>query len=176
MKKYRPYIILLISHLGILISGCSNDSENQKFLVKAVLPENFVKNGNLGSSITVCELRKSFSVNDEIVVEGFIGGRRKPFSETKAIFILGDDSLETCDEKPDDSCPTPWDVCCEDRKKIANSTISIQVNDDKGDLLDGTLEDVSGIIPGQRIKVKGIVDSKSSGNAVILNAISIQLL
>ena len=89
MKKYRPYIILLISHLGILISGCSNDSENQKFLVKAVLPENFVKNGNLGSSITVCELRKSFSVNDEIVVEGFIGGRRKPFSETKAIFILG---------------------------------------------------------------------------------------
>ena len=176
MKKYKPYIILLIFHLWILIPGCSDDSEIQKFLAKAVVPENFVKNGDLGPSITVCELRKSFSINDEIVVEGFIGGRKKPFSETKAIFILGDDSLETCDEKPDDSCPTPWDVCCEDRKKIANSTISIQVNDDNGDLLDGTLEGVSGIISGKRIKLKGIVSPKSSANAVILNAISIQLL
>ncbi len=111
-----------------------------------------------------------------MVVEGFIGGRKKPFTENSAVFILGDHSLETCDEKDDDNCPTPWDVCCEDRNKIANSTMSVQLLNANGSLLAGTLEGVAGLEAGAKVKVKGSLDEKSSTRAFIINAKNIQLI
>jgi hypothetical protein len=100
---------------------------------------------------------------------------KKPFSRSRAIFVLSDDSLETCDEIPGDPCPTPWDACCEDPKKITSSTISIQVLDKNGTLLPGTLDGVASIEAGKRIKVKGIIDAKSTSHAMILNAQVLQL-
>jgi hypothetical protein len=92
------------------------------------------------------------------------------------MFILGDDSLETCDEKHGDSCPTPWDACCEDRQKIVASTISVQIIDHNGTIIDGTLDGVNGIKAGKRVKVKGRVSNKSTAQSFILNAEQIQLL
>ena len=154
--------------------GCSDRSKSEKRSPQATLPSEVITQANLGPSLSVSEAR-NHSTSREIVVEGFIGGMKKPFSQSRAIFVLCDDSLETCDEIPEDPCPTPWDACCEDPKKITSSTISIQVLDNNGSLLSGTLEGVAGMEAGKRIKVKGIIDEKSTSHAMLLNAQVLQL-
>lgn len=178
MKTSLKFIILLISIF--LTCNCGMESgENEKkkrFTVKANLPINFITNQNLGDSLSVVEAKKRADSGEVIIIHGFIGGRREPFTAGRASFILGDDSIKTCDEIDTDHCPTPWDACCEDRKKILSSTISIQIIDEHTNLLKGTLKGVKGLQPGRKIKVLGTIDSRSIPSAMRINAQQIELL
>jgi hypothetical protein len=178
MKTSLKFIILLISIF--LTCNCGMESgENEKkkrFTVKANLPINFITNQNLGDSLSVVEAKKRADSGEIIIINGFIGGRREPFTAGRASFILGDDSIKTCDEIDTDHCPTPWDACCEDRKKILSSTISIQIIDEHTNLLKGTLKGVKGLQPGRKIKVLGTIDSRSIPSAMLVNAQQIELL
>lgn len=175
--NFKTHIFsILIAFLFFLFLGCSDHRTPSKDIKKACLPKHFVTEQNLGSALTVKEVRESNKTANEFVVEGFIGGRKKPFTEQRAVFILGDDSLQTCDRIPGDNCPTPWDVCCEDRKKVASSTIAVQVLESNGSLLIGTLEGVAGLKPGTKVRVKGRLDEKSRPHSLIINAKNIQLL
>ena len=127
-NKLVPNFILTVV-LAFFLSNCTNDQNSKNKVILAEIPDNFKFSEDLGASISVCEFRETNDTTKDYIVEGFIGGRKNPFAENRAIFILGDNTLETCDEKSDDSCPTPWDVCCEDRNKILSSTISVQVLD-----------------------------------------------
>lgn len=176
MKNKSDSALPLILIFLLTLISCSTDQNNEKPIIKAELPENFKVVQNLGTSFSVCEFRELQHTDGEFIVEGFIGGRKNPFVENRAIFILGDESLETCDEKDDDNCPTPWDVCCEDRNKIKSSTISVQVLDANGSIIKGTLDGVSGIKSGKSVKVKGTLDRTSTHDFIILNAQAIQLL
>jgi hypothetical protein len=178
MKTSLKFIILLISIF--LTCNCGMESgENEKkkrFTLKANLPMDFITNQNLGDSLSVVEAKKRADSGEIIIINGFIGGRREPFTAGRASFILGDDSIKTCDEIDTDHCPTPWDACCEDRKKILSSTISIQVIDEHTNLLKGTLKGVKGLQPGRKIKVLGTIDSRSIPSAMLVNAQQIELL
>jgi hypothetical protein len=176
IKHYPNIIRLFILSILIAFSGCSENSQTEPTSKKALLPDNFIANDDIGSSLGVKNARDANHKNQILVVEGFIGGMKNPFTANRAMFVLGDDSLETCDEKPGDNCPTPWDVCCEDRQKIVASTISVQIIDHNGTIIDGTLEGVNGIKAGKRVKVKGRVSNKSTAQSFILNAEQIQLL
>ena len=168
--------LICLQSLFLFAIGCTENSTNEPIASQAVLPPHILSLEQWDPAISVGEARKNITIGQTLTVEGFIGGRKKPFTQSKAMFILADDSLETCDEIPGDACPTPWDVCCEDPKKISTSTISIQVLDDNGSLLSGTLQGVAGIEPGKRIKVQGTVSSKSSSQAMILEATALQVL
>ena len=177
MKKHPHLLFTLLSLLLLLYSSCSNDSKMVDIEGEnASLPRGFIVESGLEEALSVIEVRTNNSTDKELIVEGFIGGRKRPFTKNSAIFILGDHSLVTCDEKDNDNCPTPWDVCCEDRKKVANSTMSVQLLDANGSLLAGTLEGVAGLEAGAKIKVKGSLDEKSSTRAFIINAKNIQLI
>jgi hypothetical protein len=178
MKTSLKFIILLISIFLICNCGMENGENEKKkrFTLKANLPVDFITNQNLGDSLSVVEAKKRANSGEIIVINGFIGGRREPFTAGRASFILGDDSIKTCDEIDTDHCPTPWDACCEDRKKILSSTISIQIIDEHTNLLKGTLKGVKGLQPGRKIKVLGTIDSQSIPPAMLLNAQQIELL
>ena len=177
MKKHPHLLFTLLSLLLLLYSSCSNDSKMVDIEgEKASLPRGFIVESGLEEALSVIEVRTNNSTDKELIVEGFIGGRKRPFTKNSAIFILGDHSLVTCDEKDNDNCPTPWDVCCEDRKKVANSTLSVQLLDANGSLLAGTLEGVAGLEAGAKVKVKGSLDEISSTRAFIINAKNIQLV
>ena len=176
MKSKSYFFNTFISSLLFFYFGCSENQSDEKVIQKALLQDGFITSENLGKALSVIEARKEQLENSEVIVEGFIGGRKEPFTEKRAVFILGDNSLETCDKKADDNCPTPWDVCCEDKKKVAASTISIQVLDSNGSLLTGTLDGLSGLKPGVKVRVKGNIDDKSEGNVLIINAIKIELV
>lgn len=177
MKTHPHISFTLLSLLLFLYSSCSDDSNMLDIEgEKASLPHGLIVESGLGEALSVNEVRTNYSKDQEVIVEGFIGGRKRPFTKNSAIFILGDHSLETCDEIPGDNCPTPWDVCCEDRKKIVNSTMSVQLLDANGSLLVGTLEGVAGLKSGSKVKVRGSLDEKSSTSAFIFNAKNIQLV
>ena len=80
-------------------------------------------------------LEKIFPQAKNWLLKGSLEAEKNRFTKNSAVFILGDHSLETCDEIPGDNCPTPWDVCCEDRKKVAESTMSVRLLDANGSLL-----------------------------------------
>ncbi|MAL85117.1 MAG: hypothetical protein CMI23_01995 [Opitutae bacterium] len=174
-NKLVPNFVLKVI-LAFYLSSCTNDQNSQNKVILAEIPDSFKFSEDLGASISVCEFRDTNDTTKDYIVEGFIGGRKNPFAENRAIFILGDNTLETCDEKSVDSCPTPWDVCCEDRKKILSSTISVQVLDVDGSIIKGSLKGVSGIDSGKKIKVRGKLNTKSTAEAIILNAEAIQIL
>ena len=178
MKTSLKFIILLISIFLTCNCGMENGENEKKkrFTLKANLPIDFITNQNLGDSLSVVEAKKKTNSGEIIVINGFIGGRREPFTAGRASFILGDDSIKTCDEIDTDHCPTPWDACCEDRKKILSSTISIQVVDEHTNLLRGTLKGVKGLQPGRKIKVLGTINSQSIPSAMLVNAQQIELL
>jgi len=176
MKNFPNNVYLFIFSSLIYFSGCSNNSDSEPNLKKAVLPNNFIVRKDIGVSTGVNGAKDTNNTDKILVVEGFIGGMKNPFTANRAVFVLGDDSLETCDEIPGDNCPTPWDACCEDRRNIVNSTMSVQVIDHNGTIIDGTLEGVGGIEAGKRVKVKGRVSNQSTAQAFILKAEQIQLL
>ncbi|MEC7802862.1 MAG: hypothetical protein VX467_06760 [Verrucomicrobiota bacterium] len=177
MKNHSYISFTLLSLFLLLCSSCFNDSNIVDIKgEKASLPHGLIVESGLGEALSVIEVRTYNSTDKELVVEGFIGGRKRPFTKNSAIFILGDHSLETCDEKDNDNCPTPWDVCCEDRNKIANSTMSVQLLDANGSILAGTLEGVAGLEAGTKVKVRGSLDEKTSTRAFIINAKNIQLI
>ena len=168
--------LICLQSLLLFAMGCSDNTTDQPTIVQAVLPAHILSNEKWDPAISVQKAREIITTGKTLTVEGFIGGRKKPFTQSKAMFILGDDSLKTCDEIPGDSCPTPWDVCCEDPRKISSSTLSVQILDENGSLLSGTLEGVAGIEAGKRIKVQGTVSTNSSTQAMVLEATALQLL
>ena len=177
MKTHSHITFILISLLLFLCSSCSDDSSAvDNGGEKASLPQGFIVESGLGDALSVNDVRKNISSSKELVVEGFIGGRKRPFTKNSAVFILGDNSLETCDEIAGDNCPTPWDVCCEDKKRVAESTMSVQLLDTNGSLIFGTLEGLAGLKAGARIKVRGSLDEKSSTRSLIINAKNIQVV
>ena len=127
-------LILFLSIVVCFLGSCSEHTIDE-YAHQAVLPSGIMSPKKWEPPISVKAARQEAIPAKILTVEGFIGGRKNPFTRGKAVFILGDDALKTCDENPGDSCPTPWDVCCEDRKKIANSTLSVRILDENLSLI-----------------------------------------
>ena len=111
--------------------------------------------GGAGGQIFNIGKTKGKLVDKSILLSGYIGGRREPFTKGRASFVVIDNSIKKCNEIKGDNCPTPWDACCEDRRTILSSTLTVQIIDKNSSLLKGTLKDVDGLQPGKRIKVLG---------------------
>ena len=173
-KVYKSLAIKIMLFGILCVSSCDKNKEISKENInkykKAEISDEFISNSTVDDGISVIEAKQFNTPSKEIVVNGFIGGLRNPFALNRASFVLGDNRLETCDKKPDDHCPTPWDACCEDRNKIIEGTINIQFIDKNGSVLRGSLYDVHGLKPGIQIQVQGMVDNESTMEAMLVNA------
>jgi hypothetical protein len=77
----------------------------------------------------VLTTREKAKDKDDVVVVGRIGGRKNPWVKGAAAFSIVDPSLKACNERPGDTCPTPWDYCCE--ADLSKATVFVTVVDDK---------------------------------------------
>lgn len=127
--------------------------------------------------VAIAELRRAVKPGDAVVLEAKIIGAEQPFIATRAAFIVGDsDVLETCDLREGDTCPTPWDVCCEDPRAIRENTATVQVVDADGRVLPYGLRGVGGLRELGRVRVAGVVAPLSDGEALVINATAIEPL
>src|SRR5215218_2845875 len=155
MKKFIAVgtAILLFT---LMIAGCNKEGDQPRAAADA-LPAGLVSSSPPGGAVDVIALRKTAKDGDTVVVKGRVGGQKEPLASNRAIMTVADLSLPTCDKTPMDTCPTPWDSCCEPTTEIAAKSISIQVvGADRRPLKSG-LGGATGIAPLKQVIVSGTV-------------------
>lgn len=117
----------------------------------------------------VTEVRGSAD-GEDVVVRGRIAGSQEPFTAGRAQFQLIDLGIKSCAEMEDDSCPTPWDMCCEEPKVVAQNSVTVQVVGADGRPLKSEIEGVAGLKPLSEVAVKGKLRKSADGKAVTVDA------
>ena len=114
------------------------------------------------------EARTTAKTGDRVAVIGRIGGSRAPFVSSRAIFTIVDQSMKSCLETDEEEhCPRPWDYCCEEKKELAKSMASIEINDANGKPLALALESEGTFKPLMLIAVEGTLQSTEGGSFVV---------
>jgi hypothetical protein len=121
-------------------------------------------------------IRSQVKSGDEVTISGKIMGRAKPFVDGRAAFILGDPAkLTPCNERPDDECEEPWDVCCDSAENKKIGTATIQLVDAEGRVLKQSLKGSHGLTELATVTLTGIVAPESSPDSLIINATRIHV-
>ncbi len=115
----------------------------------------------------VIDARKDAKDGDEIVVTGRIGGDVDPWVKGRAAFLIVDPSLVPCSEREGDSCPTPWDYCC-DTDRLADAKATIKFVNEAGDTLPTDARQLLGVKELQYVTVRGQAKRDEAGNLTVL--------
>lgn len=114
-------------------------------------------------------MRQSAAEGEEVVLRGRIAGSEAPFTEGRAQFQLIDSKMKSCKETEGDGCPSPWDMCCEDKKTVVENSVTVQVIGAEGRPLKAELQGVSGLKPLSEVAVKGKVHKSADGKVVTVD-------
>ncbi len=134
-----------------------------------ILPERFWSSGSTEKSRDVLDLRDEDLVGQTIAVRGTV----KEFVDGFAAFVLVEDTLQSCDEIPGDSCPTPWDYCCIDLAELARGTAFVEFQE-SGRPGPWTIEGFHGIAQLSEVVVTGTLEIDDADNMSLV-ATSIRL-
>jgi len=116
----------------------------------------------------VIVLKKDAKENDEVVVRGIIGGREKTFVSGFAMFTIADAGMTSCNLRPGDKCPAPWDFCCE--TDLPKKIVTIQIPGPDGKPLKMNVQGSNGLDHLAVVIVKGKVEKKDAEGNLIINA------
>lgn len=164
------WIALLTVALFLYSCGKDEVKAPEKIKVEVELPSGLFSSSNIDGAVSVIEARK-LKAGDKVKVHGKIMGTTDPFIKGRALFVIGDPTkLTSCDLRPGDDCPAPWDVCCDEDKDIAAGTLSVQVVDEDGKIMKAGLEGKSGLKKLSKVIIEGVVASNSSADAMTINA------
>ena len=172
MKKYVATIAGLA--LAGLLTGCSQETtpagssmQSETPGVAAVDGSKFILDAEPEGAGDVIKVREDASDGDDVVIVGRIGGSENPWIDGRAAFSVVDESLKACSDIPGDSCPKPWDYCCE-TPKLPNATALVKVLDENGDLVKA---DAKGLLDVQELStvvVQGKAVRDDAGNLTVL--------
>ena len=174
-KSYRSTFACLLAACAIAWAGagCDDQRAQQSTSTPSAgseqLPAGLMAAQAPADAKGVVDARKAGD-GEEVVVRGRIAGSAEPFTEGRAQFQLVDMGVKACSEMPDDKCETPWDLCCEDKKSIAENSVTVQVAGADGRPLKAELKGVNGLKELSEVTVKGKVHKSPDGKAVTVNA------
>ncbi|NCC51093.1 MAG: hypothetical protein EOM20_07750 [Spartobacteria bacterium] len=169
MKTYPVITLLAIT----LLTACGRAPTPKPVATpeEIPIPDIFLAHPPAGQPVPIPLARQQAKPGDTLILEGLIMGTRQPFVEGRAVFLLGDRAtLTPCNERPGDTCPTPWDVCCDTLEAKREGVATIQIVDEQGAVLRRGLKGVQGLTELQRLRVIGKVAPQSSPDALIVNA------
>lgn len=127
-------------------------------------------------AVPIHQARDGIAPGDEVILHGLVMGRTKPFVEGRAAFVIGDRMLLTpCNEKEDDSCPTPWDACCDSAEDKQRGTATIQLLGDDGRVIATSIRGVNGLKELSTVTLKGRVADGSNREVLVVNASQIHV-
>lgn len=124
MRLIRYGTILTVA---AVLSGCGDRSDGGDGTSSPAGAAWLLENAPADAQ-SVLAVKAAAGEGDKVVMRGRIGGRADPISPDSGIFILVDPSLPTCADNPEDSCPRPWDYCCEEPQKVAASAATVQLS------------------------------------------------
>ena len=166
--------IALVSSLT-LVAGCDSapsDGDTAETTTVQVEPASWLLGEAPAEYREVAEAKQNAEAGEEIVLRGRIGGRLDPISGESPAFIIMDASVPSCADKDHDSCPTPWDYCCETPDSKAANSATIVVLDANGNPTD---EDITaaGLAPLDEIIVVGTVKARPNQSVFEIHATGI---
>ena len=175
-KFARRAILALSIGLAFALSGCGDASETVNATGTTTAPpqiEALFVDSAPDDAKSVVETRQEAKAGTTVTVVGRVAGAEEPFSAYYATLVLADDSVTTCERRPDDSCPTPWDACCEGKDVIASARVSVQIVGEDGRPIKQPLKGVHGLAELDTVIVTGTVAENSTTENVIINATAI---
>ena len=156
--------------------SADNNNNNDKKGDSSAFPASLIADAPIADAKSVVAARADGKPGEAIVLRGKVGGKKTPLSDKAAIFVLADEKeITSCDDIPGDSCPTPWDYCCEDPDKIKASIATIQIVDADGKVIREGVRGLAGIKELSRLIISGTVDESSTPENMIVNATSIHV-
>lgn len=169
MKTRISVAVLTVAMFGGV--GCDDRAaQTAPAAPAAALPAGLMATAAPAEAKGVAEVRKAAADGDAVVLRGRIAGEPNPFTEGRAQFRLIDLGLKTCADMPDESCPTPWDMCCADKSEVAANSVLVQVVDAEGKPLKAELNGVNGLKPMSEVSVKGLLKKSADGKAATVDA------
>ncbi|MBK1882732.1 hypothetical protein JIN85_09915 [Luteolibacter pohnpeiensis] len=121
-------------------------------------------------------IRETAKPGDAVTISGRVMGRKFPFVDGRAAFVLGDPEVITaCNDMPDDECETPWDACCETKEAISKATATIQILGEDGRVLKTSVKGNHGLKELSSVTLTGTLDQSSTPEALVINASSLHV-
>jgi hypothetical protein len=164
--------------LGLFVAGCedrpttSQPSPQGQSPSAGALPAGLMLAQAPADAKDVLALKQA-KEGEQVILRGKVGGRVEPFVEGRAVFQVVDASLQSCKDIPGDTCPTPWDYCCD--ADVNKKSASIQVVGADGKPLRTGLKGVGGLKPLSEVTIKGTVAKAGETGPVIVNATGIHV-
>jgi len=118
----------------------------------------------------VAEIKKSARKGDEVVMLAKIGGRAEPFIRNRAMFLVADRCLKSCDQIPGDTCGKPWDYCCESPESLKANTATVVIAGPDGKPLKCAAQGVGGLEPLALVVIEGKVVERDDKGVFIIEA------
>ncbi len=116
----------------------------------------------------VAEVKKSAKKGDTVVVKAKVGGRTEPFVKNRAIVVVADRCMKSCDQIPGDTCTKPWDYCCEPPESLKANTMTVQFVHDDGKVIKSGAQGVHGLEPLALVVLEGtVVEKDDKGTFVV---------
>ncbi len=115
----------------------------------------------------VIKVREDAGDGEDVVIVGRIGGSANPWIKGRAAFSIVDGSLKACSDIEGDSCPIPWDYCCE-TSKLPTATALVKVVDEDGELVKADARELLAVKELSTVVVKGKAQRDEAGNLTIL--------
>ncbi len=175
---------MVLAAAVICHSGCGDDQRNAASTshgtpageISEALLDGWFAATAAPDAMAIHLARRQTAAGEPVTINGRVMGRLHPFVDGRAAFVIGDPELLTpCNEKPDDNCPTPWDVCCDTAEAKREGTATIQIIGDDGRVLPASLHGVNGLVELSTVTITGHVAESSDGDTFIVNASSIHV-
>ena len=115
-------------------------------------------------AVDVIPVRQGVRDQQNVVVVGRIGGKKNPWINGAAAFLLVDRSLESCDEKGH-NCPTPWDFCC---SNLSKSMVLVMFVDETGRVVRQDARQLLGVKELDTVVVEGKAKRDNAGTVSIM--------
>ena len=157
----RCFTFGFLAFATLLVLGCSQDEGGDD--APSVDGSKYVLKTEPAGAQAVEAVRKDAKDGDEVVVVGRIGGKPDPWGKGYATFTIVDESLKPCNERDDDTCPTPWDYCC-DLSDLTDKSAFVEFVDESGKVVKADAKKLLAVKELQTVVVHGKAVRDETGN------------
>jgi hypothetical protein len=132
------------------------------------IPDSVFVDAEPADAKCVAEVKKNAKKGETVVIKAKIGGRSEPFVKYRAIVVIADRCMKSCDQIPGDTCTKPWDYCCEPPESLKANTMTVQFVDDAGKVLKTGAQGVHGLEPLALVVFEGTVTEKDDKGTFVV--------
>mgnify|MGYP006268556973 CR=1 FL=1 len=160
--------LLPLLAFALLLPACGDSgpaSNTQELQTPAA--SDWLLDAEPSNAVDVKQAKASAEPGDPIVLRARIGGRAEPIADDGAVFTVMDLSVPHCGMIEGDSCPTPWDYCCEPPEMIRANAATVRLVDRDGQPLD-VRPTAAGLAPLDEVVLVGTVGPRPTPDVLVL--------